>query len=88
MTTSTASVPHFRMYIGGQWVDTDDRYELANPANEQLVATAARGTVEHADQAVAAALAAHRRGGVAQRHPARAGSDDDADRRDPQRAHG
>jgi acyl-CoA reductase-like NAD-dependent aldehyde dehydrogenase len=62
MTASTASVPHFRMYIGGQWVDTDDRYELANPANEQLVATAARGTVEHADQAVAAALAAHRRG--------------------------
>jgi len=43
MTASTASVPHFRMYIGGQWVDTDDRYELANPANEQLVATAARG---------------------------------------------
>src|SRR6266513_321325 len=39
MTASTTSVPHFRMYIGGQWVDTDARYELANPANEQLVAT-------------------------------------------------
>ncbi|MFC7502393.1 aldehyde dehydrogenase family protein [Nocardioides sp. GCM10030258] len=62
MTDVVAEVPHFRMYIDGDWVDTEERYELINPANENLWATSARGSVEHADAAVAAAAAAHKRG--------------------------
>ncbi len=50
------------MYIDGEWVDTDGRFEIINPATGQVVATAARGTADHADQAVAAALRAHREG--------------------------
>lgn len=53
---------HYRMYIDGEWVDTEGRFEIINPATEQLVATAARGTAKHADRAVAAALRAHRDG--------------------------
>jgi len=50
-----AAVPHYRMFIDGRWVDTAARYELVNPATEELVATAAKGDVEHAEAAVAAA---------------------------------
>src|SRR3954471_25017503 len=50
------------MYIDGEWVDTEQRYDVINPATETLAATAARGSVEQADRAVAAAVAAHRRG--------------------------
>ncbi|MUM19740.1 aldehyde dehydrogenase [Mycobacterium sp. CBMA271] len=56
------SVPHYPIYIDGEWVDTSGRFEIVNPATEELVATAAKGFVEHADRAVAAALAAHRDG--------------------------
>ncbi len=48
-------VPHYRMFIGGEWVDSDEQYEVINPATEELVATAAKGTTAHADAAVAAA---------------------------------
>jgi acyl-CoA reductase-like NAD-dependent aldehyde dehydrogenase len=54
--------PHYTMYIDGKWVDTDGRFEIINPATEELVATAAKGTLEHADRAVAAALRAHQDG--------------------------
>jgi aldehyde dehydrogenase (NAD+) len=50
--------PHYRLYIDGQWVDTDDRYEIRSPATEELVATVAKGGTEHVDAAVAAAAAA------------------------------
>jgi acyl-CoA reductase-like NAD-dependent aldehyde dehydrogenase len=53
---------HYQMYIDGKWVDTEDRFEIVNPATEAVALTAARGRVEHADQAVAAALRAHRDG--------------------------
>jgi acyl-CoA reductase-like NAD-dependent aldehyde dehydrogenase len=62
MVETTTEVPHFRMYIDGAWVDTEERYELINPANEELWATSAKGSAEHADAAVAAALAAHQSG--------------------------
>ncbi|MFI6937358.1 aldehyde dehydrogenase family protein [Streptomyces sp. NPDC050287] len=62
MSDATGALPHYRMYIDGDWIDTEDRFEIINPASEKSVATAARGTVGHADQAVAAALRAHRRG--------------------------
>lgn len=56
------NAPHYRMYIGGEWLDTTGRFEIVNPATEELVATAAKGTVADADRAVAAALTAHRDG--------------------------
>lgn len=62
MAEPAVAVPHYRMYIEGEWIDTGEHYKVINPANENLVATAAKGRVEHADRAVAAALAAHRRG--------------------------
>jgi acyl-CoA reductase-like NAD-dependent aldehyde dehydrogenase len=43
------------MYIDGKWIDTDDVYEIRSPATEELVATVAKGRVEHVDAAVAAA---------------------------------
>ncbi|MDA3644245.1 aldehyde dehydrogenase family protein [Saccharopolyspora indica] len=48
-------VPHYRMFIGGTWVDSGEQYDLINPATEELVATAAKGGTDHADAAVAAA---------------------------------
>lgn len=56
----TDGVPHYPMLIGDEDVDTDERYEVVNPADEQLVATVARGRVKHA--AVADAKAAHESG--------------------------
>src|SRR5436190_15767298 len=53
------TVPHYPLYINGQWVDTDDRYEVRSPATGELVATVAKGSVSDVDTAVAAAKAAH-----------------------------
>ncbi|KJE21742.1 NAD-dependent aldehyde dehydrogenase [Frankia torreyi] len=53
--SATTSVPHYRMFIDGRWVDTEEHYEIINPATEEIVATAAKGGIEHADAAVAAA---------------------------------
>jgi len=53
---------HYPMYIDGHWVDAEDRFEINNPATEELVATVARGGRQHADQAVGAAARAHARG--------------------------
>lgn len=50
-----SGVPHYRMFIGGAWVDSHEQYDLINPATEELVATAAKGGTDHADAAVAAA---------------------------------
>ncbi|PBC36010.1 aldehyde dehydrogenase [Rhodococcus sp. ACPA4] len=49
---------HYQMLIGGQWVDTDERYEVINPATGALVATLAKGGVKHVDAAVEAAAQA------------------------------
>ncbi|ODU07386.1 MAG: aldehyde dehydrogenase [Pseudonocardia sp. SCN 72-86] len=49
------SAPHFPMYIGGQWVDSQERYEIVDPSTEQVVATSARGDRSHAEAAVRAA---------------------------------
>jgi acyl-CoA reductase-like NAD-dependent aldehyde dehydrogenase len=43
------------MRIGGELVDTSEVFEITDPATGEVVATAARGTVEHADLAVQAA---------------------------------
>ncbi|MFD9664918.1 aldehyde dehydrogenase family protein [Rhodococcus sp. NPDC059968] len=56
------SVPHYSLYINGEWVDTGENYEIRSPATEELVATVAKGGVTQVDQAVAAAKAAHEEG--------------------------
>ena len=46
------AVRHYAMFIDGDWGDTDDRFEIRSPATEELVATVAKGDVEHTDRAV------------------------------------
>ena len=48
----------YQLIIGGEKVDSDESFEVINPANETVVATCAMGTVEILDRAVAAAAAA------------------------------
>jgi aldehyde dehydrogenase (NAD+) len=56
------SVPHYPLFIDGEWVDSPDRYEIRSPATDELVATVAKGNTRHIDKAVAAAKAAHESG--------------------------
>jgi acyl-CoA reductase-like NAD-dependent aldehyde dehydrogenase len=53
------TIRHYSMVIGGDWVDTDEQFEIRSPATEDLVATVAKGGLEHTDRAVEAAQAAH-----------------------------
>jgi len=59
---ATVGVQHHMMFIDGQSVDSDASYEIRNPATEELVCTVAKGTVEHADQAIEAARRAFESG--------------------------
>ena len=56
------SIRRYSMLIGGDWLDTDDHFEIRSPATEELVASVAKGGREHADRAVLAAKAAHEEG--------------------------
>ncbi len=56
------SVPHYSLFIDGEWVDSPEHYEIRSPATDELVATVAKGSTEHIDAAVAAAKAAHASG--------------------------
>ncbi|RJS46728.1 aldehyde dehydrogenase family protein [Nocardioides cavernaquae] len=56
------SVPHYPLHINGEWVDTDENYEVRSPATGELVATVAKGGAAEIDAAVAAAKAAHKSG--------------------------
>lgn len=53
-----------KMFIGGQWVDavSGKRTEIRNPANGELITTAAEGDKEDVDRAVAAARKAFAEG--------------------------
>jgi len=53
------TVRRYAMLIDGDWVDTDDWFEIRSPATEDLVASVAKGGREDADRAIAAAKAAH-----------------------------
>jgi acyl-CoA reductase-like NAD-dependent aldehyde dehydrogenase len=64
------TVRRYSMLIDGEWIDTDDRFEIRSPATEELVASVAKGGIEHADQAIAAAKAAHADGRWRQTPPA------------------
>ena len=37
------TIRRYSMLIGGDWVDTDDRFEIRSPATEELVASVAPG---------------------------------------------
>ncbi|MBS1694068.1 MAG: aldehyde dehydrogenase family protein [Actinobacteria bacterium] len=58
------------MYIDGKWIDSGDAYEIRSPADEELVATVAKGTVEHVDAAVNAAKDAFAEGSWRRTPPA------------------
>src|SRR5438874_479671 len=58
----TTDRKHYKMLIGGEQVDTDKVFEIVSPATEEIVATVAHGSVEHADLAVEAARNAHEKG--------------------------
>ena len=64
------TVRRYAMLIDGDWVDTDDRFEIRSPATEELVASVAKGGREHTDRAIAAAKAAHADGRWRQMPPA------------------
>jgi acyl-CoA reductase-like NAD-dependent aldehyde dehydrogenase len=53
------TVRRYSMLIDGAWVDTEDRFEIRSPATEEMVASVAKGGIEHADRAIGAAKAAH-----------------------------
>ena len=50
------TVRRYAMLIDGDWVDTEDRFEIRSPATEEPVASVAKGGREHTDQAVAATI--------------------------------
>jgi acyl-CoA reductase-like NAD-dependent aldehyde dehydrogenase len=64
-------VPHYPMFIDGDWVDGASTHEIHAPATGRLAATVAVGSIEQADQAVDAALKAHRSGVWSSLHPER-----------------
>ena len=37
------TVRRYSLLIGGDWVDTGDRFEIRSPATEELVASVAKG---------------------------------------------
>jgi len=43
----TTDRKHYEMLIGGERVNADEVFEIVSPATEELVATVARGSVEH-----------------------------------------
>ena len=73
------TIRRYPMFIGGDWVDADERFEIRSPATEELVASVARGGREHADRAIAAAQAAHADGQWRQMPPAERAAVLDAD---------
>ena len=45
-----------RMYIGGEWVDRDDKIPVVNPYDESVIDTVPRGTAADVEAAVASAV--------------------------------
>src|SRR5271170_7391242 len=64
------TIRRYSMFIGGDWVDADEQFEIRSPATEELVATVAKAGREHTDRAIAAAKAAHADGRWRQMPPA------------------
>ena len=55
-----------RLLVDGRWIDTPDHDQVLSPYDGSVVGEVAHATVEHAEQAVAAAHAAFRRGDLPQ----------------------
>jgi hypothetical protein len=41
------AIRRYSMFIGGDWVDADERFEIHSPATEERVASVAKGGREH-----------------------------------------
>jgi aldehyde dehydrogenase (NAD+) len=74
-------IKHYQMFINGKHVDSDESDQIRDPATEEVHATIARGTADHADAAVAAARAAFESGSWSRLIPCRPIEGDDGDRR-------
>lgn len=61
--------PHYPLFVDGTGLDTKERYEIRNPANNAIVATVAKGGIGDADSAVAAARRSFEQGVWASRSP-------------------
>ena len=56
MTTHPTQTPTaYKMFINGQWLETNDTIEVENPANERIIATIPKGRKEDAIAALQAA---------------------------------
>jgi aldehyde dehydrogenase (NAD+) len=56
MAESRALVDEYGLYIDGQWVEPGSgRYDVSNPATEQVIASAPNASVAQVEQAIAAA---------------------------------
>ena len=60
MKETKNGVAHYRLFIGGQWVEasSDERIEVENPTNEEIFAAVQAGNAEDANRALEAARAA------------------------------
>ena len=65
-------VPHYPLFIDGEWVDTAEHYEIRSPATDELVATVAKGGVERGRPGRRRGEGGARVGRVAQHAPGRA----------------
>jgi acyl-CoA reductase-like NAD-dependent aldehyde dehydrogenase len=72
------TIRRYSMLIGGDWVESDDQFEIRSPATEDVVAIVAKGGREHAGRAIAAAKAAHEDGRWRRTPPAERGATLDA----------
>ncbi len=66
---TTVAVTHHQMFVDGKPVDSDQMYELRSPATDEVIATIAKGSVEHCDLAIDAARRSFESGTWANRPP-------------------
>lgn len=65
MTTATTTG---KLYINGEWIETESTFEVTNPATGEVIGHVADATVEHAEQAIAAAHKAFKTWSKTQAH--------------------
>ena len=51
-------IPHYKLYINSEFKDSDERQNIVNPANGEIIATAATADKDDIDLALSAARAA------------------------------
>ena len=61
---------HYKNYIAGEWVDSERKIEVINPASEQVIGTIACADVEQVNRAVSAARSFADSGELANMKPA------------------